>query len=57
MKKFSCGDVVPGCQARFEGDDEETILQQVAVHARHDHQMPDVPAEIVEQVRAKIRDE
>lgn len=57
MKKFSCGDVVPGCQARFEGDDEEAILKQVAIHARDDHGMAEVPAEVVDQVRAKIREE
>lgn len=57
MKKFSCGDVVPGCQARFEGDDEEAILKQVAIHARDDHGMAEVPSEIVDQVRAKIREE
>ena len=57
MKKFSCGDVVPGCQARFEGDDEDAILQQVAKHAAEDHGMNAVPPEVVQQVRDKIRDE
>ncbi len=57
MKKFSCGDVVPGCQARFEGDDENAILAQVAEHARSDHGMSEVPDEVVAQVKQKIRDE
>jgi predicted small metal-binding protein len=56
MKEFSCGAVVPGCTAEFEGETEEAILQQVAIHARDDHGMDDVPPEVVDQVRASIQD-
>ena len=54
MKEFSCGAVVPGCSARFEGDSEEDILQQVAVHARDAHGMEEVPPDVVQQVRQGI---
>lgn len=54
MKQFSCGAVVPGCTATFTGETEDEILGQVAVHAREDHGMDEVPDEVVEQVRAKI---
>ncbi|HSF25927.1 MAG TPA: DUF1059 domain-containing protein [Actinomycetes bacterium] len=37
MKSFTCGDVVPGCEAVFTAADEEGILAQVADHA------PDCP--------------
>lgn len=57
MKRFSCGDVVPGCKARFEGEDEDAILSQVARHAAHDHGMDHVPPEVVQQVRDHIRDQ
>jgi predicted small metal-binding protein len=56
MKSFSCGAVVPSCTARFNGESDEEILSKVADHARRDHGMNDVPAELVEQVRANIRD-
>lgn len=56
MKKFSCGDVVPGCTASFQGKSEDEILQQVAKHAEHDHGMKEVPADVVTAVRGKIRD-
>ena len=56
MKEFSCGQVVPGCSATFEGESEESILQQVAIHARDDHGMEEVSPEVVDQVRAGIRD-
>lgn len=54
MKEFSCGAVVPGCTAVFHADTDEQILEQVAVHARDDHGMSEVPPEVVEQVREKI---
>jgi len=56
MKEFNCGAVVPGCSATFEGETEESILQQVAIHARDAHCMDDVPPEVVDQVRATIHD-
>ncbi len=54
MKQFSCGAVVPGCTAKFEGKDEDEILGQVAAHAKADHGMDDVPPEVAEQVRSNI---
>ena len=33
MKEFSCGAVVPGCDAHFHGDTIEEILTQVSIHA------------------------
>jgi predicted small metal-binding protein len=54
MKSFSCGLVVPGCMATFVAPTEDDIVSQVAVHAREDHGMADVPPEVVAQVRAAI---
>jgi predicted small metal-binding protein len=56
MKSFSCGAVVPNCTATFTGDSEGDILAQVAEHARRDHGMATVPADVVDQVRSHIRD-
>jgi predicted small metal-binding protein len=55
MKEFSCGAVVPGCAAVFHAADDDGILSQVAAHARDDHGMDPVPAELVDQVREHIR--
>ena len=55
MKTFACGAVVPGCTASFTADTEEDILQQVARHAREDHDLPEVPDELVRQVLANLR--
>ena len=54
MKEFACGAVVPGCAAKFEGETVDDILGKVAVHAREEHGMEEVPDEVVEQVKAGI---
>lgn len=54
MKQFACGTVVPGCAATFRAESEDAILGQVAEHARADHGMSDVPADVVAAVRRNI---
>lgn len=54
MKRFACGDVVPGCQARFTGDSEESILAQVAQHAHDDHGLDELTPELRAGVLAAI---
>ncbi|HWM57479.1 MAG TPA: DUF1059 domain-containing protein [Pseudonocardia sp.] len=55
MKTFACGAVVPGCTASFAAETEEGILEQVAHHAREDHDLPEVPEELVRQILANLR--
>ncbi len=57
MKRFSCGDVVPGCKVVFHSTTEEGILSQVGTHATLDHGMKEIPAELVNTVRDHIREE
>jgi predicted small metal-binding protein len=54
MKFFSCGDVVPGCDAHWARDSEDDILAAVAEHAVESHNMHSVPADVVDAVRAAI---
>jgi predicted small metal-binding protein len=54
MKQFACGDVVPGCEARWVCSDDEELLAMVAAHARDDHSLVEIPAELVEQVKSRI---
>ena len=54
MKEFTCGELVPGCTASFQGESDDDILRQVAVHAREEHGMDEVPPEVADQVRAAI---
>ncbi|MCK9927043.1 DUF1059 domain-containing protein [Frankia sp. Mgl5] len=55
MKEFYCGAIIPGCEARFVAGTEDELLGAVNTHARVDHSMADVPAELVDQVRQGIR--
>lgn len=55
MKSFACGDVVPGCTARWEEPSDEAVLTRVADHAAAVHGLVEVPAELVAAVRASIR--
>ena len=57
MKEYSCGDVVPGCGARFRVDTEEEMLALCTVHAQHDHGLgePAMPDDLVARIRAVIR--
>lgn len=54
MKRFACGDVVPGCTAVFTGETDNDVLSAVAAHAHADHGMASVPDSLVEQVRSHI---
>jgi predicted small metal-binding protein len=54
MKFFSCGDVVPGCDAHWVRDTEADILAAVAEHAAEAHHLHTVPAEVADAVRAAI---
>ena len=54
MKSFACGDVVPGCDARFVCSSEDEVLVMVAAHAAEVHGMTEVPSSVVTSVRASI---
>jgi len=56
-KTVSCRDVGADCDFVARGNSEEEIMSQVAEHARTEHSMDEIPAEVREQVRAAIRDE
>lgn len=55
MKQFNCGDVVPGCSARFRFESEEKILEAVGQHARKDHGLTEIPPQLIAQVKEKIQ--
>jgi predicted small metal-binding protein len=54
MKTFACGDVVPGCTARFTAADESAVLGLVGAHAAADHALATVSPELAAAVRAAI---
>jgi predicted small metal-binding protein len=56
MKKFACGDVVPGCDGVVTGETDDDVLAAAAAHAASAHGMSEVPDEVVSAIRAGIRD-
>jgi predicted small metal-binding protein len=55
MKKFSCGDVVPGCTATWVREDDEAIFAAVGRHAAEVHSITEITDELVHAVQAHIR--
>lgn len=54
MKEFSCGAVVPGCQATFTAETEDELFEQIATHAKEDHGIDEVSPELAAQVRENV---
>jgi predicted small metal-binding protein len=54
-KILRCGDVVPGCAAVLEGRDDAEVMKKAAEHAKNDHGMATVPADVADKVRAAIK--
>ncbi len=52
---LSCGDVMPGCAARFEADSEGEMLQQVGAHAADAHGIAEVSPEVLAAVKGAIK--
>jgi predicted small metal-binding protein len=56
VKRFNCGDVVPGCQWVGQSDADDELWQEIASHAREAHGMAQVPPEVADAIRDKITD-
>ena len=56
-KTVSCRDVGSDCDFVALGNSEEEILSQVADHARIEHNMSEIPAEVKSKVLAAIHEE
>ncbi|SFR98767.1 Predicted small metal-binding protein [Granulicella pectinivorans] len=56
MKQFSCGDVVPGCTAKFTYETQEEILEAVAVHAEDAHGIKEVTPDLISLITARIQE-
>lgn len=54
MKQFACGTVVDGCDGVVTGETDDEVLAAAAQHAADAHGMSEVPAAVVEKIRAGI---
>jgi len=55
-KTLSCRDVGPDCNFTASAETEAELLRQVAAHAS-EHGIVEVTPELIEKVRAAIKDE
>lgn len=55
-KKFACGDVVEGCGWSTTAKNEDELFQKISKHAKDTHNMSDIPDEIIQKVKSKIKD-
>ena len=56
-KVLRCRDVGLDCTGELRGETEEEIMRQAAEHARSAHNIGDMPPDLVQKVRAAIREE
>jgi predicted small metal-binding protein len=54
MKRFACGDLVPGCTASWVAADDDELIHLLEWHAAEAHGMTSVPAELLRAVREHI---
>jgi predicted small metal-binding protein len=55
-KVLRCGDLMPGCRFVAEGKDVAEVMAKGAEHAKKDHGMAAIPADMVAKVQAAIKD-
>ncbi|QUC64026.1 DUF1059 domain-containing protein [Nitrosopumilus sp. K4] len=55
-KKFACGDVVEGCGWSATADDESGLFKKISEHAKNEHNMTDIPDEVIQKVKSKIQE-
>ncbi|TFV53762.1 DUF1059 domain-containing protein [Blastococcus sp. TF02A-35] len=56
MKRFACGDIIPGCDATYTAADEDGIFAQAAPHAAEVHGITadQITPELMERFRAAM---
>ena len=54
LKSFACGEIVPGCEARWVCSTEEEVLFAVAEHAASVHGLAHLSPALNDAVRAAI---
>lgn len=56
-KVLHCSDVGFECEAVIRAETEEEVLKKAAEHVQSVHNLKEISDEVVEKVRAAIRDE
>ncbi len=52
--KLACGDVMPGCSARFESNDRDELMGQIGAHAASAHGITEVTPNVLQAINRAI---
>lgn len=55
-KILKCGDLMPGCNFVAEGATVDEVIAKGAEHAKRDHGVTEIRPDMVEKVKAMIKD-
>jgi predicted small metal-binding protein len=55
-KVLRCGDLMPGCKAVVEGNNEAEVMAKAVEHAKKDHGMTTIPPDVAAKAKAAIKD-
>ena len=55
-KQLTCGDLMAGCKAVIEGQDENEVMGRAAEHAKKAHKIEQIPPELAAKVRSAIKE-
>lgn len=53
--KLACGDVMPGCSARFENTSRAALMNDIAQHAGTDHGITSITPDITAAIDSHIQ--
>jgi predicted small metal-binding protein len=56
-KVFRCRDIGMQCDFVARGDTEDEVMSKAAAHAKKDHGMTEIPADLVQKIRSAIKEE
>lgn len=56
MKQFECGTLVPGCTWHTEAEESAEVVRRAAEHLRTAHGETLIRPNMVDQIKARIRD-
>ncbi|MEO2039681.1 MAG: DUF1059 domain-containing protein [Martelella sp.] len=57
MKRFDCGSLVPGCTFHASADEEAEVVRRAVEHMRTTHGETIIRENMVENIKARIKDE
>jgi len=52
--KLACGDVMPGCAARFENSNRNQLMEQVGAHAASAHGITEVTPAVRQAIESAV---